>query len=360
MSESAMEDLRQRLRAATHWDAEYQGHLSNHLPMALAALQRLGATPARLDDYTARYTQRLHPAPAIEPWPVGAPWRERFGDTWAWPAYRDFFRQWLAHEGTYDVLQQALPYLMQGCGAAAFHGLIRCAYAFESGAPDELADALAYWACRWMDLGPAPAAGGTRGPRAAPALQAQPARLLPALAALPASGAGFIAHRMQAAATGRAAARRLDDVLAQLRLNEGTLPRLARCSAQLYARTGSFTVLHLVTSAEALRMLLPLLDEPGPAVAFYARAWAAGVVAARLQPAAIAARSRPQPLLDWPALAAAAVASDDDHLVKLVDACQQAQAAHGGAPDWQRAASRAVQDAARRGGATRAVPEPAC
>jgi hypothetical protein len=334
--------LQDLLRDATRWDAEYAGSLSNHLPMALVALHRLGAGDERLAAFAERYSARLHPAPAIEPWPPGDAWRERFGDAHAWPVYRDFFRQWLTHEGMADVLQQALPYLVQGCGAAAFHGMIRVAYAFEAVAPEELADGLAYWACRWMDLGP--------GRLPATAQERDPGRLLDALTALPPSRAGLIAHRMLDAAR----ARGFDAVVAQLQVDAHTLPRLARLAAQRYARSGNFTVLHLVTSAHALRVLLPFIDDQAAAVAHYWRAYAAGVVAARDLP------GRAATLRDWPELVRAATASDDDHLCKLVDACRQEQAAHGGTPDWQRAASRAVADASRRAGATRALQEPAC
>jgi hypothetical protein len=131
-----------------------------------------------------------------------------------------------------------------------------------------------------------------------------------------------------------------DAATAPLRIDAQTLPRLARLAARLYARSGDFTALHLVTSAQAMAVLLPSIDEPLPAVAAYWRAYAAGFVAS----AAILGRAptaRP-----WPELMAVARASDDDHLIKLVDACRQAQAIAGGADDWQRAATRATQGAA--------------
>ena len=338
-AEAGAEALRQRLRAATHWDAEYQGHLASHLPMALAALQRLGADAARLDAFTAQYTQRLHPAPPIGHWPVGDAWRSRFGDPAAWPVYRDFFRQWLHHEGAGDLLNQSLPWLLQGSAGAAFHGLIRAGYAFTAGEPDELADALAYWACRWTDLQPPDSAA--RKPRQT---TDDPRKLLPALAALAGPAhkrEPLIVLRMAAAVRRRG----FEGLVAGLQVDGKTLERLARAAAQLYARSGSFTVLHLVTSAQAARVLLPLLDDSVAAVAAYWRAYAAGVVAAGVDPAA----GRSAVLLDWPALQAAATASDDEHLIKLVDACREEQAAYGGAPDWQRAASRAVRQAHRAG-----------
>ena len=71
----------------------------------------------------------------------------------------------------------------------------------------------------------------------------------------------------------------------------------------------------------------------------YWRAYAAGFVASG------AVLGRAPAARPWPGLAAAALASDDEHLIKLVDACQQAQAAAGGADDCQRAATRAVNHA---------------
>ncbi len=318
------------LDAAGQYDAEFDGDgftgLSNHLPMALAALKRLGAGDARLAEFAARYSQRLRPAPAAAEWPAGEPWRARLGQPGAWSAYRHLFLHWLVTENADAVLQQTVPTLMAGCGGAAFHGLIRSAYAVQSGHGQELADALAYWACRWLDLGVLPDSGaGTR---------ADPAPLLKALAQ-PRPAGELIVDRMVAAVRqpGFAAA------TAGLRIDAHPLARLARGGARLYARSGNFTALHLVTSAQAMSVLLPFIDEPGPAVAAYWRAYAAGFVASG------AVLGRAPAARPWPELMAVAQASDDDHLIKLVDACRQAQVIAGGADDWQRAATRATQGA---------------
>ena len=148
------------LDAGASFDAEYGGGLSNHRPMALLALARLGATEAQLNAFAQTYSRRLQAAPPHSPWPAGDAWASRLGERGAWPAYRDLFGEWLLHEHSRDVLSQTLPRLMQGCGAAAFHGLIRTAYAVQASRRQELADALAYWACRWLDLG-APQGAGT-------------------------------------------------------------------------------------------------------------------------------------------------------------------------------------------------------
>lgn len=312
------------LDAGAGFDAEYGGGLSSHLPMALLALHRLGADGPRLQAFADAYAARLQPAPPAEAWPAGDAWAGRLGDRAAWPVYRDLFLQWLLAEGAGDVLNQVLPRLMQGCGAAAFHGLIRTAYAVQAGHRQELADALAYWACRWLDLGSDeghPAGGETD---AAAALRAVPVpRRAPAGA--------LIFQRMQAVAGQRG----FDAAVRRLQVQEDTLQRLAEGAAAMYAASGNFTVLHLLTSAHALRVLLPSIEEPAAALRAYWRAYAAAWAASEARD-----RGAP-PLRTWPVLVKAAIASSDDHLVKLVDSCREQQAAYGGTV-WRQAASRAL------------------
>lgn len=293
------------------FDAEYRRGLSNHLPMALVALQRLGADDARLGAFATHYAQRLEAAPAAVAWPAGDGWPGRLGERDAWPAYRSLFGEWLQHESADAVLQQVLPVLAPGCGAAAFHGLIRTAYAVQAGHETELADGLAYWACRFLPL------DGT----------------------LPGSDRGLIFEQMQRAA----AAPGFEEAANAVPLDDGTLQRLSRHAALLYAGSGDFTVLHMLTSCHALRVLLPFVDEPLQLVDEFI---VAQVAAAR---ACGAVAGAPADVLPWHELVAAALVADDEHLVKLVDSCREEERAYGGGGDdaWQRAASRAVA-AARR------------
>ena len=323
--------LRQQLDQSARYDAEYSRNLSSHLPMALVALARLGADDAGLAAFAERYASRLRPAPAAEPWPAGEPWQSRFGDPRAWPAYRSLFNDWLDHEGAPAMLPQVLPALFRGVGAAAFHGPIRTAYAVAAGHSHELADALAYWACRWFALGVAPVAGSERDPAAVLARFdiAKPKRPL-------------IAERMAVVAEQPGFAR----VAARLHIDpDSTLEQLAMLAARLYVASDNFTVLHLVTSAHAMRTLLPWLEpeQAADALGHYWLAYAAGHVASGLSD--IDRSSLPRTAVKpWPALVARALASDDDHLIKLVDSCREQEAAYGGAV-WREAASRAAASA---------------
>ncbi len=332
-------DVISALDNSLRYDAEYGTRLSNHLPMLLVALHRLGATDERLAAASANYAGKLHAMPPLQTWNLGDPWRVPLGQPAAWPRFRDLFTIWLREELAGETLRQTLPALMPGCGAAAFHGLIRTAYAVDAAHRAELAHALAYWSSRWLDLGVNNSSDG--GQDASPEGQrADPTPLLKAAAAVPGVGgsaSGYIVERMHHAAwqPGFAAA------VGGLRLDEATLPRLARHAARLYARSGNFTVLHLVTSAWALRVLLPFVDEDDlpAAMGGYWRAYAAGAVSVAEKTLKTGPAPDPWP---WPRIVQAAVNSDDEHVVKLVHACQQEQQAHGGADDWQRAATRAL------------------
>ena len=325
---TAIDRIPELLEQGAAFDAEYRGGLSDHRPMALLALARLGASAARLADFARRYSVRLQPAPPHAAWPAGEAWASHLGQRQAWPIYRDLFLQWLSHEDAGEVLQQALPRLMQGVGAAAFHGLIRTAYAVQGRRRQELADALAYWACRWLDLGSASAAAGTGRSTDAQAVLRQ--------LRASASDADLIFQRMQTAAQQA----RFQTTADRLQVGPDTLAQLATLAAMAYAASGNFTALHLVTSAHAMRLLLPYVDQPQAAVQAYWRAFAAAVCASGLQ-AGEAPPARP-----WPELLALALASDDEHVIKLVDSCREEQRAYGGALVWQQAATRACLGAA--------------
>ncbi len=123
-----------------------------------------------------------------------------------------------------------------------------------------------------------------------------------------------------------------------------TLPRLAMLAAERYAARAEFTVLHLVTSAHAVRVLLPWLaaEDRLTALRHYAGAAAAAWATLPRQHAGAPAQVS---VLPWTEIVARAIASDDDHVVKLVDSCRELEASQGGAV-WSRAASRAVAEIA--------------
>ncbi len=289
------------LDQAQAYAPEYGGGMSNHLPMALTALHRLGADAGRLGEFASVYARRLEPAA-----PSGV--TPRFSGL--------------------PMLANRWPALLPGIGGAAFHGLIRTAYAVESGHVGEMAAALAYWSTR---CAPLPAPLPKLGERTVEDWLAQIEDRLAGWT----SDKRSIFGRMLEAARLTAFSGAADG----LNLAPDTLQRLSAAAADRYLQTRNFTVLHLITSCHALRVLLPWINEPETALRWYALAYAAGWVASGAQPS-VASRIESRP---WVDVSARAIGSADDHVIKLVYTCRE-EAAHYADDRYQRVATLAIAD----------------
>ena len=308
---------------------EYRAQLSSHLPMALDALQQLGASSARLRDFNTHYGARLQPMPA-RPSAAGRP--QQFGRIDDYPQWFTHYRAALAADGRNTLLRAELPALMAGVGGVAFHGLIRAGHAVRHGHAGELAAALAYWASRHQPL---PEPTDTRPLALADWLAAL--RALPGAEAMPKRG--LISERM--ADWGK----RPDWQAIAARLPSTELPALARAAAALYAATANFTVLHMVTASAALMALRPWLDEEAGSryVSHFIQAAAAALMAGGVvkHTAELAPPMATSP--DWADLAAGAIGQHDDHVIKLVAACRALEAAEAdNGQVWRACAARAL------------------
>ena len=328
--------LHRLLDDAQRFPPEYANQLSNHLPMALTALAGLGADEAQMRAFSVGYSRRFDGAAATDDMALPlSDWPAHRGDFNAFDRLRASFAVAINRDGRDAVLPAALPLLLTGIGAVAFHGAIRTAHAVDSGHDGELAAGLAYWAARWMPLDP-PTSGVPAFDKVADWLDAIDAQLLTADAGWRAN-APLISLRMQEAVHTQAYQR----LAGRLRSTGDSLGDLAGAAAERYARTGNFTVLHLVTAANAAMTLaawLPMNDDQALAPLWHAVAAAslASHVATMPVPAEVA-----PPALDWPQVRAVALASDDDHVIKLVHAMAVQQDRCPSAV-WLRAAARAA------------------
>ncbi|MCR5866397.1 questin oxidase family protein [Aquincola sp. J276] len=309
---------------------EYGPGFSTHLPMALQALHALGATAPRLHDFAQQHVAELHarpvPAAAAEP----HSWHALRGQGDAFEPLQAMFALRLQQEEPDTVLAETVPALLDGVAGGAFHGLIRTAHAVAARHEGELSMGLAYWAAR-------------HAPLAAPNEQAAAdlplADWLAQVQWLPRpqhadADAWSITRRMQAWSRTEG----FGDVAPRLLLQPGTLDALARTAAGLYAATEDFTVLHMVTACQAMRQLQPWWGDEALAMRHFSIAAAAALRASDVPPELPPARATD---LAWPQIIQRAIASDDEHVVKLVQACRLHEAATG-APEFRWAAGRAV------------------
>ena len=311
-NEAALDRL---LATGREFSGEFPLFLANHLPMALVALHRLGASDARLAAYFAGYrdAHHLHAAPPVlapirrETWPSALGARERESD------YRAFFEDEVSALGARRAIAVYLPTLLPGLAASATHGLMRLAYGVLRDDPAEIATALGYWAATYLEL------GRSRG--AAP-LTDDPAEVLIRMRPVEAyrhvePELDLLWHFMRAAAATPEFAPLVD----WLEIGPGALARARKASLALYAGTIDFCALHAVTGCHWLRLIEPVTPDPSMALRYFWQSIAAlypKIGFPGLPEAETLDEWRRSPCPDWPEIEAAAVKSDDEHDISLV------------------------------------------
>jgi len=332
MSRRGDEILNESLARLSRTGPEFGGGLSNHGPMAAEALVRLDRADA-VEHWVDSYITKLDDAPRPSARITDDTWPAALGDARRVADWQAYLAAQLADEPWRDVLDRWWPRLAPGLAASATHGIIRTSHAVRGLAdartaePErvaELARGLAYWAATYLAL---PSARRPEG-RLAPATAID---RLPRHGTAP--GRGLITRALQAELAGNvelplavAALRPPGDVSADL------LELAAGFARQflIYGHQAPIGMLHAVTAPTAARSVLHLL--PAEAAGdTYDRLWQMGAALVSVY----SSGSTPRPLPDGqpPAaddLADRAIATGDEHAIKLTEACLRL---HGEHPD---------------------------
>ena len=223
------------------------GKLSNHLSMALIALNKMSASDERLIDYYKTYSLHLNPISFTSSARLNSNnWHQTLGDASFFFDYILFFENEIQLHGVRLTLKQYLGTLLKGM--AEFHGLIRLAYAVEIKDDREIAYSLAYFAAYYHSFGE-----GKRSPLVF--YQPQDAlshiRTMPSLANKKFTGKNIL-ERLDKIAL-------LDDFpcvmhLLEVNENKNLLCDCADILLALYASTRDFVLLHVLTLTQALRI----------------------------------------------------------------------------------------------------------
>lgn len=274
-----------RIHRDTH-GPHYQGHLSDHLPMALLAMQAAGAERSDLTQYAARYRGRLDPPVRHAPHPP-AEFVDAVGHLDAYGSLLAFFDREIERRGTRRTLTTWLPQLVSGWVRFAFHPIIRLAYGVRFEVASEIAAGLAYLA----SAGPDPALqalADTASPGDEP--------LLPAPG--PALAEPFEQRYNATVASGALEGRVV--VLPDHRR------RVAELGLGLFNDTHDFFALHVVTGTHALGVCTDAIGLPADGLL------SAGVLAAYVTIGAprFDSTARPTP-----------ASVDDEHDAKLAFTC---------------------------------------
>jgi hypothetical protein len=306
------ETLCELLDDGLHFDATTSTRLSNHLPMALVALDRLGAGPERLRAFAALYRAHLVPVDDDDPIVDFDGWLAARGRPGSYGPLRGYLERAIGDEGIDAVLTTHLPHLLDGVGGAAFHGIIRLAYALESRSDARVAAGLAYLTQVHQPL-------GQRGKGEAWTNEPLEAlgRLRELAPLVAAARRGNIGERMRAVGAHDA----FEGVIDWLSITPSTSERLTAAAITLFAKTDDFTALHGVTASPALLTVAPYASDTDSLCAFWFQALAAAYVTIGA-PSVSDPTLGLEPWLEAPvafeSIAPVACASDDEHVVKLV------------------------------------------
>jgi hypothetical protein len=330
--------LAQLLDANSRFALDARG-TTNHCPMALVALARMGASGDRLqaffDHWAATYAI-VETEPAA---PVDGDWLGQLGNAAAFSSLARHFGESIGARGAAAVIGEVLGRAPEAPATGAFHAIIRMAYGIEAGHAGEIAAGLAAYVATNL---PIPIAWNGR----------QAARSVE-------DGLAGVSSRFAGAAwppgsiTGQLRAIAADpdfcSVLPAPPAGESVLDDMARAAIELYWQTPGFTILHMVTGMHAARVLfarLPAHSSNTLAQRMVPSTWAAFCAAyVSVGAPPLRAVAPPDSGAAWPEVLRLAAASDNDHVIKMADTCFQESLRDPGSPYYLAAAARLVRAA---------------
>ncbi len=330
------------MEAALEFLAPYGPDLSNgmtnHAPMAAEALCALGRGDAVMP-WLDKYRKLLMPRPALRQRIGRAEWRAALGHADRTTDWTLFFEEALREAPWPDVVARWAATLAPALCAAATHGVIRVGHAVRSltaaespARLRELADGLGYWAACYQTL-PSAMPGGHGDARRRNALPPRDAMArVPVVPEAQRHFMGTIVSSLEAL-HGFSAFAPVIDVIDTSAPPADLVSQLTDTFARVYLANAHDTLtvivfIHGVTSAAAVRSLLPILGEA--AVRDVIRyAWQAGcaLYAAFGTGPALNAEVDP-PRESGETLIELAIATGDEHAIKFTEACLREHALH--------------------------------
>ena len=302
---------------------EREGWLSNHGPMVVEALERLGRDDL-VHSWADTYLPRLEDVPRGVASIDAASWRDPLGDPVRTGDWISFFRVETEQRPWQELLVQWWPRLLPGIAAGATHGVIRVGHAvralreLETGPRrQELAHALAYWAARWQQVpgsahpGPGSGTSTAAAVRAVPRVPHQELGMRNRLAQLPGT-AGW-----SEALSSLPGPRELADVPA-------ALDDLIDAVLAHYATRGhgnATMLVHAATAPNAVAITLPSLPTTLWRASLAAAWWASAAVLAAYAPEDVRP-SRSTTASDD--VLAQALRHGGEHVIKLADTALRA------------------------------------
>ncbi|WLI91633.1 questin oxidase family protein [Massilia sp. R2A-15] len=299
---------------------------TNHCPMALCALADMGASDERLREFFGMWRDRYAiAAPEATQRIERADWQTWLENPDAFRALSDCFAEWIGADGIDAVVRAVLGAQPFAPATGAFHAIIRLVYALEAGHAGEAAASLSAYVSGYLTVDIASMASAS-------SVDAALECLSQAMQGKSYAGPSITARLRNVAQDPEFSAALTAPPSSAL------LDEMARAAIEIYWQTSDFTALHLVTGMAAARSIGGLL--PADAVEKTWAAFCAAYVSFGAPP--LQAPRDIDGSGSWEEFAAAAIRSDNDHVIKLVHVCRR-EAERTGSPLYGAAATRSLR-----------------
>ncbi|WP_428239921.1 questin oxidase family protein [Gynuella sp.] len=296
----------------TQWAPDHHNGLSNHLPMAILALIRLGANEQKIEEFSKSYCRQLDPLQEI---PTQILTEQALlslaGKGEKFHQVQVSFDHFIQTNGLEDTLKTWLPRLCTGSSTRAFHPLIRLGYAIQFQLEREIAHALADWLVHLVNY-PWPTNHHT----------SHPGSLENLISNLQNKRQSFqpIVHRLIDDELGAVTLfPEYQSLILQPGINALSLADMQKVALNWYLQSHDFCALHGITGSYAFNLIIPYLEDLYPALKSF---WLS-LVLAYLSRSPVDTKEKTPISTDLSTLKSKAIASMDAHTIKLTDVCLQ-------------------------------------
>lgn len=276
---------------------------TNHLPMALIALDKMNTPLSRIERFTKHYAERLEAFSVQEGSSIKSI-DEALGKKSSLAPAFIFFKNELKNKGVDKTLKEYLPILIKSPWSCAFHCLIRLSYAVTSELVPEIAMALSYWTCEYKPMN----------------LSRKTSTNI-SIEELASLSKNFNTYNFKPGNIST----RMNEVDIFLNKNNLTLPipdisleDIGSTALDLYSKTKNFTLLHGVTGTHALRTLLPYIEDKQEILNIFWYGILLALFSTGLSFDSLQDSQEKDTTLSWEEIFEKASYSDDPHTIKLV------------------------------------------
>lgn len=246
---------------------EYGPELTNHLPMAIVALNELGASEQQIQDFTKNHIKQRGLRALKRKSKIvftEANYTNFLSQRDYYFAHDRFFTRSINKNGRDETLSRHIDFLMSGVCGATFHGLLRTAYGVASDNDAEISKGLAYWADTYMKITDHPAELSNNGVSLKELFEKAHNLHQQGHFSHVTAGSPNIFSKIDAVAQ----VDEFQNLISTTPLNSNTtLDEFRDISLNMFQTEDSFTSLHCITASHALRTLFNHVQNPESTIA---------------------------------------------------------------------------------------------